>query len=131
MKNREVLSLFNVIDKLSQNGDLKFNVRTAYTFAKNKELLRPEAKIIYDLRRQILLEYGESDGQGSVTVSQDKINEVNDKIEELLNLDNEVKIIPMIIDDLEEQRLSIEDMENLMPMILIPVETGPPIFEDG
>ena len=58
MKNGEVLELYETLQRISQNKDLKFNVKLGYAMTKNKEKLRQEATIIYNLRRDIIMEHG-------------------------------------------------------------------------
>ena len=66
MKNGEVLTLYETLERISRNKELKFNVKLGYIMARNKEKLRQEALIIYDQRRQILMEYGTFDKNGDI-----------------------------------------------------------------
>jgi hypothetical protein len=40
MKNGEVIELYETLKRLSENKNLKFNVKLAYIMARNKEKLR-------------------------------------------------------------------------------------------
>ena len=130
MKNGEVLTLYETLEKISRNKELKFNVRLGYIMARNKEKLRQEALIIYEQRRQILMEYGTFDKNGDIIVPKDSLADTNKKINELLEIENKVEIDLLPIDAFEEQEMNMEDIEGLMPMLYVPIQTGPPIFED-
>lgn len=128
MKNGEVLSLYETLDRLSKDYELKFNVRVGYIMARNKERLRQEAIIIYDQRRRIIMEYGTIDGN-EITVPKEKIDEVNSKIDQLMEIENQVMVDLVAPDDFDENMLSIADIEGLMPMIKQVAFTGPTIYE--
>ena len=130
MKNGEVLTLYETLEKISRNKELKFNVKLGYIMARNKEKLRQEALIIYEQRRQILMEYGTFDKNGDIIVPKDSLIDTNKKINELLEIENKVEIDCLPIDVFEEQEMNMEDIEGLMPMLYVPIQTGPPIFED-
>lgn len=130
MKNGDILKLFLTLEDLEKNKSLVFKIKTAYVLAKNKEALRTEAQIINKLRSQILTDYGTADGKGSVTIQNDKIPEVNQKINELMDMESEVKIICLPIEAFDENELNMEQMSGLMPMIQDTFTTGP-IYEEN
>lgn len=133
MKNGEVLSLYETLVELSKNKDLKLKVKIGYALAKNKSVLQEQARIIDDLRRNLIIEYGHRQEDGNYIIPKDKIDEVNLKINELMEIDSgidEVKILKIPIDEIEEESLSLEQIEGLMPILLIPIMTGPPIIKD-
>lgn len=127
MKNGDVINLYETLQRISENKDLKFNVKTGYVLARNKEKLRQEAIIIYDERRKIIMEYGQIDGQ-DIIVPKDKIDEVNQKINALMEIENEVEVIKLGLEDFENQQLNMEDIEGLMGMIYQAILVGPPII---
>lgn len=128
MKNGEVIELYEALKRISENKDLKFNVKLAYIMAKNKEKLRQEAVLIYDMRRKIVMEHGQVDGQ-DIIIPKEYVDEVNQKINELMEVENDVEIIQVPTSAFGDQELNLEDMEGLMNMIFIEplILTGPPI----
>ena len=116
MKNGEVLELYETLQRISQNKELKFNVALGYAMAKNKEKLRQEATIIYGLRRDIIMEHGRIDGK-DIVVSNEYIDETNKKINDLMDIENDVKIILVPIDVFDDLELNMEDIEGLMKMV--------------
>lgn len=74
------------------------------------------------------MEYGRINGK-DIIVPKDKIDEVNQKINNLMEIENEVEIIKLDLEDFENQELNMEDIEGLMGMIYQTGFTGPPIIE--
>ena len=116
MKNGEVLELYETLQRIGQNKELKFSVALGYTMAKNKEKLRQEATIIYGLRRDIIMEYGQTNGK-DIVVPNEYIDEVNKKVNDLMEIENDVEIIKVPVDLFENIELNMEDIEGLSGMI--------------
>ena len=116
MTNGEVLNLYETLMRISDNKELTFGVRIGYIMIKNKQLLRTEAQIIHQMRQQIIMEVGKRQDNGDIIVPAEKIDETNMKINELMNLESQVKIESVPIDSIP-QELNIEDIEGLMPML--------------
>lgn len=129
MKNGEVLELYETLQRISQNKELKFNVALGYTMAKNKEKLRQEATIIYGLRRDIIMEHGRVDGS-DIVVPNEYIDEVNKKVNDLMEIENDVEVMKVPVDLFENIELNMEDIEGLSGMIQPFGFTGPPILEE-
>ena len=131
MKNGEVLELYETLQRIGQNKELKFSVALGYTMAKNKEKLRQEATIIYGLRRDIIMEHGRVDGN-DIVVPNEYVDEVNKKVNDLMEIENDVEVMKVPIDLFENIELNMEDIEGLSGMIQPFGFTGPPILQkDG
>ena len=128
MKNGDVLELYETLQRISQNKELKFNVKLGYAMAKNKEKLRQEATIIYNLRRDIIMEHGKVEGK-DIVVPNEYVDEVNKKVNDLMEIENDVEIILVPIDTFEDLELNMEDIEGLVRMVQPFIITGPPVFE--
>ncbi len=131
MKNGEVIELYETLKRLSENKNLKFNVKLAYIMARNKEKLRQEAVLIYDMRRQIIMEHGRIEDK-DIIVPKEYVDEVNQKINELMDVENDVEIIQVPTGAFGDQELNLEDMEGLMNMIFLEplIATEPPIIQE-
>ena len=116
IKNDDVLILYETLTRLIENKELKFNVITGYIMAKNKAVLEPIATLIYNVRRDTVLEYGTSDGE-EIQIPKEKIEELNQKIEDLMNVENDVDITQVSIHSFEENKLPLEDIVGLTYMI--------------
>ena len=126
MKNGEVLKLFNALENISSNPNLKFNFTVGYALAKNRELLRTEAEIIYSLRKKIFNEFGKVGENGDLVIPKENIDQVNSKINELMEVENSVQIlsIPITAFEESEEKINLEDMTGLSYMIYIPEYTS-------
>ena len=69
------------------------------------------------MRQKILMEYGTKDKNGDIVVLRENIDEVNQKINELMDIDNLVDIIKIPFEDIENYELNIEDIEGIRYMI--------------
>lgn len=116
MKNGELLNLYETLNKLSNEGQ-KFNIKVSYAFARDKEKLREEAQIIYNLRREILLQYGTINDQGDIVIPKDKIDEVNKKINELMEIEIDPPLVKILPEWLEDYKLDIDTITQLLPII--------------
>lgn len=128
MTNGDVLTAYETLQRISNNPELKFNIAVGYILAKNKEILRKEAMIIYNLRRDIILEHGEIKDK-EIIVSNEYIDEVNQKIEDLMNIENDVVLKQIPIDLIDKYELNMEDIDGLKNIIQPFEFTGPPISE--
>ena len=69
------------------------------------------------MRQKILMEYGTKDKNGDIIVLRENIDEVNQKINELMDIDNLVDIIKISFEDIKNYELNIEDIEGIRYMI--------------
>ena len=131
MTNGEVLNLFETLERISRNKELKFKVSVGFLLAKNREILRPEAKIIYKMRQDIINEYAMPTNNGDYLIPKDKIDEVNEKINELMKLENDVRVWQISIDEFDGDgiELGLEDFNGLIHILYVPEYTSEPIEE--
>lgn len=116
MKNGQILELYEALNRISAKKDVKFSVYAGYAIAKNKEALRQEAVLIYKMRQDIIMEHGTLDGN-DIIVPKEYIDEVNQKIDELMEIETEVKLLYVPIEVFNNIELNIEDIEGLSYMI--------------
>ena len=128
MKNGEILELYEALNRISAKKDVKFSVYAGYAIAKNKEALRQEAALIYKMRQDIIMEHGTLDDT-HITVPKEYIDEVNQKIDELMEIETDVKLLLVPVDAFFGVELNMEDIEGLSFMIVPELQTGPPINE--
>ena len=69
------------------------------------------------MRQNILMQYGTKDKNGDIIVLRENIDEVNQKINELMDIDNLVDIIKISFEDIENYELNIVDIEGIRYMI--------------
>lgn len=119
MKNKEVYDLYEGLYEISQNQDLKFNIKLCYSFAKNKNILEPFYNAIIETRQRFLSKYGtpQENGDGW-TVAKDRMDDFLKEWNDFMNIDNFVVLQHIKLEELEdEEKLGIDLMEKLLPII--------------
>lgn len=111
---------------LSKIKDIKMPIKTAYKMAQFSDELDKKVNFFGEKMRQIIEEYSEkteegtpkiaADGQ-SIEIKPDFIEICKKEINELSNLDIEIKEFTFTLNELEKFELSIEDLKILMPFI--------------
>lgn len=130
MTNKEILKLNETLNRLIMNRDLKFNVRVGYLFAKNRALIQQDVQLIGDIRQKILREFGTVQDNGDIVVPKEKFKAVQDKLDDLMNVEIELPLIQIPVDEFEEIELPLEDIDGLRPIIMDFAYTSNPIYEE-
>ena len=99
-------------------------------FMKNRALIEPDAKIILDSRNKILREYGELQQNGDIIIAKAEVDEVQKKLDELMDIDLDVALVQVPVDEFEELQLSLEDIDGLRPLIMDFEYTSSPIYKE-
>ena len=121
MTNGEILKLYNTLEYLNSDTNLKFSIKVGYAFAKNLEILKPEVKIISNLRQQIIKDFGIPGDNGDIIIPKAKLDEFNEKLNELMGIENNTEIFLLPIEAFNEftDKLSLKDISGLSIMIKI------------
>lgn len=117
MTNKEIFNLYEGLYELSQDRDLKFGVKISYIFAKNKNILEPFYNAIIDTRQKLLNKYGEAQENGDWHVSKEKMDIFMSEWDSFMKIDNFVAIDKINIEELSEEKIGIDLMEKLLPII--------------
>lgn len=129
MKNGDLLKLYETLNRITSNSELRFSVKIGYLLVKNKASIREDAQLLYNERQKIMLRYGDLQENGDIIIPREKVNEATNALDELMNVDVNVNITEIDINDFHCE-LSAEDIEGLMPMLVEPIYTGEPILID-
>jgi hypothetical protein len=123
MKLYEVLEFRALYEKIKS---IDLPVRLSYKFLKFFRKIQDEIDFYQKEQFKILDEFGIKDEKGNLEYTEDKsgvkIKEGTEeichkKMEELLNLDIEIKDVNFSLDELEQLNLSLEDLNCLMQFI--------------
>ena len=119
MTNNEIYGAANLLMEHFQDNSLKLPVKVNFYLQKNKKLLIELAQDIERNRMDIANQYGTLDEQtGQYQVEQDKIEEASNELNELFNLEQDVKIYKVSIEDFKDEFvLTTGQMDALMFMI--------------
>ena len=117
MTNEELLRLYETLNRITNNKDLTFDIKLGYYFAKNKAAIRDEAILLYNTRQKLMLEYGELQDNGDIIIKKELVETVQKKLDEIMKIENNIQITPILISDFNKLQLPLEDIEGLMPIL--------------
>ena len=69
------------------------------------------------MRQNILMQYGTKDKNGDIVVLRENIDEVNQKINELMDIENSIEIIKISLEELDLYEMHMENIEGIQYMI--------------
>lgn len=103
---------------LSQKNDVKLPAKIGYVCLKNKNLMEPYYKAINDSRQQIIQDYAVYEEDGSYRVPEDKVEEANNKLQEILDMEEpDVNIQKINVNDIPES-IPMDILNGLMSMLI-------------
>lgn len=114
---KDIFILYELLKGNAEINQNKMAVSTAYKLIRNKKKLEAEYNNIIEMRDSIVRSYGEPDEEGKVTILQDKIEEVNNKLYELQEIEYDIDLQPILLSELVNLELSLPTMEALDPII--------------
>lgn len=117
MTNQEILKVYQGITELI-NKKIVLNIKTSYTLAKNKTILTPFVEVIENEKIKIYNKHGVKNDDGTIKVLNKNISALEKDINELFTIENKVPIVKIKIEELAEAEISMDILENLMPIII-------------
>lgn len=125
MKLYQVVALAHLYEEIK---DCSLPIRTSYKFAILMQKVQPQIEFYNREFNKIVDTYAQKDENGEFIFSKDntaiaviegKEDECNSKITELQNLEIDMNEITFSLNELEGLSLSIEQMNMLMPLIVV------------
>jgi len=116
MKNKDIVKLYETICKIIDDKEIKIGVKDSYTLIKNKHEIENSYNSIIEMRKNIILEYGEED-DGEVKIPKERMEELNSKLNELNNIENEIKLFHISINGLESYNIPMEYIDGLYEIL--------------
>lgn len=118
LTNNEIYNYGNALIEHFSNNDIKLPIKISFYLQKNKVELITLAEEIERQRISILEEYGTLNTEtNQFNVPKDKIPEVSKKINDLLDLTQEVKIYKVNLEDFGDIELTSNQTSALLFMI--------------
>lgn len=102
-------------------------IKISYKLSKLARAIEQEKTFYQSKVQEIIEEYGERDENGELkltddktafVIKEDKVLECQQKMNELLELEIDIEEIKFSIDDLEDLKLSPQEMDALIPFII-------------
>ena len=118
LTNNEIYNYANNLVENFSNNDIKFPIKVNFYLQKNLNTLIELAQEIEKQRIEIVREYGvENKETQKVEVPLEKIPEARQKVEELFELTQEVKIYKVSLDAFGDIQLTAGQMQALLFMV--------------
>lgn len=117
LTNGEIYDLAIRFSKSFMDNELYLPAAVNYSIQKNKTIISEMAKEIEQHRINIIHHYGEILENGNVIVPENKIDNANKEINDLLSIEQEVKIYTFKIEEIADVQLTSAQMSSIMFMI--------------
>lgn len=118
LKNYQIKSLYESLISLKNNQTVRIPIKLGFNILNNISMLENFYKNIETIRNEIILPNIESQlDNNTVRIKSEKIQEVNDALQELLNIECEVELSIFKLEELEEFKLTLDELNGLMPII--------------
>lgn len=116
LTNEQIVDLYEGLSEISEDKELKFKATVSFSLAKNKNILKPFYDSITEARQKLIEKYGEQNEKGWL-IPNEKLIQFKAEFEALMFTNTYITTEEILITDLEEERIGIELMEKLLPII--------------
>lgn len=120
MTNGEIyqnaLNLVNSFNEKDQK-EIYFPAAVNFSILKNKTLVHDIAEEIEKSRMDIILHYSTSQNGDTIVINPEDVDKANKELEDLLNIQQEIKVYTFKIEDLSEIQLTSAQMQAILFMI--------------
>ena len=118
MTNKEIIQNYNNLSIL-RGHDISFPARVSFIITQNIRKLQPIFEDYENAKMIIARKYGyPAPGQpGTYNIPEERIEDAQKEIDELNDVDHDIKFLKIKLENIESLQLSIQDMEALYPML--------------
>lgn len=117
LTNEEIYFINQQLNKVFEQSQQYLPAKVNFYIQKNKKKIAELAYEIEEARTQIILHYGEKQEDGKYFVAKEQIPQAQEELNNILNIEQEIDIMPISIDDIENLHFTLPQMEVLMFMI--------------
>ena len=117
LTNNEVYSINEQFNKIFENSQQYLPAKVNFYIQKNKKRIAELAQEIEIARAEIIKNFGEQKEDQKYYIPQDKIQEAQQELLDLLNIQQEIEVFTIALDDIENLHFTLPQMEALMFMI--------------
>ena len=107
--------MYEALNALGESGT-KFRIKVSYTLVKNKKLLVPYIENIEECRRQLYIQFGEPQEDGTLQIPNNKLEAFAEEYNSLMNTENDIPFGKVRLEDFSDETIDIKIIEALMPM---------------
>lgn len=117
LTNDEIYFINKQLNKAFENSQQYLPAKANFYIQKNKKRIAELAQEIEIARAEIIKNFGEQREDQKYYIPQDKIQEAQQELLDLLNIQQEIEVFTISLDDIENLHFTLPQMEALMFMI--------------
>ena len=117
LTNDEIYFINKQLNKTFADSQQYLPAKVNFYIQKNKKKIAELAQEIEMARAEIIKNFGEQKEDQKYYIPQDKIQEAQQELFDLLNIQQEIEVFTISLDDIENLHFTLPQMEALMFMI--------------
>ena len=117
LTNGEIYNLAMCLSNSFVDNELYLPAAVNYSIQKNKTIISELVQEIEQHRINIIHHYGEILEDGNIRVPENKVDDANKEINDLLSIEQEIKIYTFKIEEIADVQLTSAQMSSIMFMI--------------
>ena len=117
LTNNDIYSINEQLNKVFEDSQQYLPEKVNFYIQKNKKKIAELAQEIEIARAEIIKNFGEQKEDQKYYIPQDKIQEAQQELFDLLNIQQEIEVFTISLDDIENLHFTFPQMEALMFMI--------------
>ena len=117
LTNNEIYFINKQLNKTFEDSQQYLPAKVHFYIQKNKKKIAELAQEIETARAEIIKNFGEQKEDQKYYIPQDKIQEAQQELLDLLNIQQEIEVFTISLDDIENLHFTLPQMEALMFMI--------------
>ena len=117
LTNNDIYSINEQLNKVFEDSQQYLPAKVNFYIQKNKKKIAELAQEIEIARAEIIKNFGEQKEDQKYYIPQDKIQEAQQELFDLLNIQQEIEVFTISLDDIENLHFTLPQMEALMFMI--------------
>ena len=117
LTNDEIYFINKQLNKTFEDSQQYLPAKVNFYIQKNKKRIAELAQEIEIARAEIIKNFGEQKEDQKYYIPQDKIQEAQQELFNLLNIQQEIEVFTISLDDIENLHFTLPQMEALMFMI--------------
>ena len=117
LTNDEIYFINKQLNKTFEDSQQYLPAKVNFYIQKNKKKIAELAQEIEIARAEIIKNFGEQKEDQKYYIPQDKIQEAQQELLDLLNIQQEIEVFTISLDDIENLHFTLPQMEALMFMI--------------
>lgn len=106
----KMIELINSIEALREINSQVLPMRAAFQLARISREVQKEYDTFETARKKLLETYGTKEENGNYKISKENVEDFNNEINDLLQIDIQLNIEPVVLEDLEDINISPQNI---------------------